>query len=45
MFLVRTAVRVEEGGTVLAAGFVLERGSRRFRSRGLKTGKYGAEVA
>lgn len=45
MFLVRTAVRVEESRTVLAAVIMLERGSRCFRGRGLETREYGTEVA
>lgn len=45
VFFVRTAVRIEEGGTVLAAVIVLERGSGSSWGGGLKSRKYGTEVA
>ena len=45
MFFVRAAVGVEEGGPVLAAVIVLERGSGSSWGGGLKARKYGTEVA
>lgn len=45
VFFVRTAVGVEKGGSMLAAVIVLERGSGSSWGGGLKSRKYGTEVA
>lgn len=45
VFFVRTAVGIEEGGPVLPAVIVLERGGGGSWGGGLQSRKYGTEVA
>lgn len=45
MFFVRSAVRIEERGPVLAAVIMLERGGGGFGGGGQETGEDGSEIA